>query len=283
LEVHDGDRWLFFDPVTGAEGLPDSVFIWWRGDAPLIDVRGASNPEVQISVWEEVASAMEIAQRRAESVHSRVTDFSLLGLPIQTRAVYAVILLVPIGAFIMVLLRNVVGIKTFGTFMPILIALAFRETRLIWGLLLFSLVLALGLVLRFYLEKLHLLMVPRLAAVLILVLLILAFISVLGHRLGVESGLSVALFPVVILTMAIERLSIVWEERGAGEALQEAGGSLAVASVAYLVMNVDLVEHLVFVFPELLLVVLAATVLLGRYTGYRMLELVRFRALVEES
>jgi hypothetical protein len=34
-----------------------------------------------------------------------------------------------------------------------------------------------------------------------------------------------------------------------------------------------------FVFPELLLVTLAATLLLGRYTGYRLTELARFRAL----
>jgi hypothetical protein len=41
---------------------------------------------------------------------------------------------------------------------------------------------------------------------------------------------------------------------------------------------VALVQHLAFVFPELLLVVLAAMLLLGRYTGYRLSELVRFRS-----
>jgi hypothetical protein len=35
----------------------------------------------------------------------------------------------------------------------------------------------------------------------------------------------------------------------------------------------------VFVFPELLLVLLAATLLLGRYYGYRLLELPRFKVL----
>jgi hypothetical protein len=38
-------------------------------------------------------------------------------------------------------------------------------------------------------------------------------------------------------------------------------------------------KHLFFVFPELLLCVLAVMLLLGRYSGYRLLELVRFRAL----
>jgi hypothetical protein len=83
--------------------------------------------------------------------------------------------------------------------------------------------------------------------------------------------------------MTIERMSIVWEERGASEALQEGVGSLVVAAVAYLVMGIAWLEHLIFVFPELLLVVVAATLLAGRYTGYRLLELRRFKAMVSST
>jgi hypothetical protein len=248
---------------------------------PLIDVKGAGNPEVEISTWRSSATALEIAENRADLEGSMLVEFSLLTLPIQTQAVYSVMLLVPIGAFIMVLLRNLVGVSTFGTFMPILVALAFRETRLFWGLALFVLVVALGLGLRFLLERLRLLLTPRLTAVLMLVVLILTSISILSHKLGLETGLSVALFPLVILTMVIERMSIVWEERGPAEALKGGAGTMAVAALGYLVMSIDLVEHLVFVFPELLLVVLGATLLVGRYSGYRLFELHRFRALGE--
>jgi hypothetical protein len=74
-------------------------------------------------------------------------------------------------------------------------------------------------------------------------------------------------------------MSVVWEERGATEAIQQGLGSLLVAILSYAVMDLELIRHLVFVFPELLLVVLAATILLGRYSGYRLLELYRFREL----
>ncbi len=281
LEVHDGRRWLYFDPESGKIGLPDDFFIWWRGDRPLIAVQGASNPEVQISVWASFAQALEIAERRVDLEGLRVVEFSMLGLPIQTQAVFSILLLVPIGAFFMVVLRNVIGIRTFGTFMPVLIALTFRETRLVGGIVLFAVVVGIGLAVRFYLERLRLLLVPRLAAVLITVVLILAAVSILSHKLELELGLSVALFPLVIMTMAIERMSIVWEERGGMEALREGTGTLVVAALAYLVMSLDHVQHLVVVFPELLLVVLAATLLLGRYSGYRLLELRRFRVLAE--
>lgn len=281
LEVWDGERWLAFHPRTGEQGLPERFFVWWRGERPLIDVTGAANPEVEVSVWQNVADALIVAERRGDLLRSPVVRYSLLDLPVQTQAVYTVMLLVPIGALIMVLLRNVVGVKTFGTFMPILVALAFRETRLLVGIALFVLVVALGLALRFYLERLRLLLVPRLAAVLILVVLLIAAISVVSHKLELEPGLSVALFPLVILAMAIERMSIVWEERGPAEAIQEGLGTLAVAALAYLVMFIEVVEHLVFVFPELLFLVLAATLLLGRYRGFRLLELVRFRELAK--
>ncbi len=47
-------------------------------------------------------------------------------------------------------------------------------------------------------------------------------------------------------------------------------------------MGVSWLEHMIFTFPELLLVILAVVVLLGRYTGYRLLELTRFKALTGE-
>ena len=61
--------------------------------------------------------------------------------------------MVPVGGFLLVILRNVIGISTFGTFMPVLIALAFRETQLLWGIIFFSVLVALGLTIRFYLDR----------------------------------------------------------------------------------------------------------------------------------
>jgi hypothetical protein len=187
--------------------------------------------------------------------------------------------MIPIGALVMVVLKNMIGIDAFGTFMPVLIALAFRETKLLWGVILFTMLVALGLSIRFLLERLRLLLVPRLSAVLIVVVGLMLLISLVSHRLGMETGLSVALFPMVIIAMTIERMSVVWEERGATDAMRAGIGSLVVAVTAYVFMGLAWLEHLVFTFPELLLVVLALVVLVGRYTGYRLLELSRFKAL----
>ncbi len=279
LEIHDGTRWLYFDPLTGKEGLPDNFLQWWTGDDPLFDIDGGTDVDIRFSVKSDFTSPVELAQRRSDERNSLVAKFSLFSLPIQTQAVYSVLLLIPLGALVVVLLRNVIGVQTFGTFMPVLIALAFRETQLLWGALWFVLLVSLGLMFRFYLERLRLLLVPRLSAVLIIVVILMLIMSIISHQLGFESGLSVALFPMVILAMTIERMSVVWEERGSHEAIQQGLGSLFVAAVCYGVMDLDTAKHLLFIFPELLLLVLAATLLVGRYTGYRLMELYRFREL----
>ena len=279
LEIHDGDTWRFFDPMSGEEGLPDRFLVWWRGNDPLVSVEGGSNVQVTFSVQENQLDAVAIAETQTVQQGASAIGFSLYSLPIQTQAVYSVLLMIPIGALIMVILRNMIGIDAFGTFMPVLIALAFRETKLFWGLVLFTMLVALGLSIRFLLERLRLLLVPRLSAVLIVVVILMLLISLVSHRLGMETGLSVALFPMVIIAMTIERMSVVWEERGAADAMRAGFGSLLVAVIAYAAMGWPWLEHLIFTFPELLLVVLALVVLAGRYTGYRLLELSRFKAL----
>lgn len=278
LEIHDGVRWRFFNPSNGDEYLPKDFLIWCRGDDALVRVDGGTNVEVNFAVQKNYIDSMEIAEVRARVRKSVFVDFSLASLPIQTQAVYAVLLMIPIGALVMVLMRNIIGIDAFGTFMPVLIALSFRETQLFWGVLLFSLLVALGLSIRFLLEKLRLLLVPRLSAVLIVVVLLMLVISIVSHKMGMESGLSVALFPMVIIAMTIERMSVVWEERGPADAIRGGTGSLIVAALAYMAMGMQWLEHIITSFPELLLIVLAIVLLLGRYTGYRLTELVRFKS-----
>jgi hypothetical protein len=281
LEVYEKESWKSYEPVTEMDNVPKDYLAWWRGREELVQAQGLKRLDASLSVVRSEEAALELAVEKGMIKKPFLLDFSLFGLPVQIQAVYRVILLVPIGVLFLVILRNVIGIRTFGTFMPVLIALSFRETQLLWGVFLFTTLVGVGLLIRIYLEHLKLLVVPRLAAILIVVIGLMAFLSVLTNRLGLERGLSVALFPIVILSMTIERMSIVWDELGAFESIKQGVGSIIAAVIAYLIMSIKYVEHLMFVFPELLLILLAATILLGRYSGYRLLELRRFKALTE--
>ena len=280
IELHNGREWVSIFPSEKRPVLPNNTLRWWNGRLPLAEVVGGSGLSHTVAVSRSYEYALDTALKQGRKLEQKLVEYSLFGLPLQTQSVYRSVLVIPVGIFLLVILRNVVGIKTFGTFMPVLIAISFRQTELLWGIVFFAIVVGVGLSVRFYMEQLKLLLVPRLAAVVIVVVLTLAALAIVSQKLGFERGLSIGLFPIIILAMTIERMSIVWEERGPLESLQQALGSLVVGAMCFMLMSLAIVEHLAFVFPELLLVLLAMILLLGRYSGYRLTELRRFRELV---
>jgi hypothetical protein len=276
LEVLIEDHWQPFTIAHDQPQLPRTYFAWWRGDAPLVRVEGGNLDRARISVTRVDQTMLHQALKLGKRQEAFVTGYSLYSLPATQREVFRVIMTIPAGVFLLVVLRNLVGLRGVGTFMPVLIALAFRETQLLWGIVLFSAVLSAGLLVRLYFEHLKLLLVSRLAAILMFVILLMAIITIVSSKLEFERALSVALFPLVILTMTIERISVVWDERGPAEAVKLAVMSLIIAAICYQFMSARSVQYIFFAFPELVLVLVALTLLIGRYTGYRFTELFRF-------
>jgi hypothetical protein len=283
IEVNNGQRWRGFNPETGEMGYPDSFYPWMKGLQDVVDSDGVRNLIVNFSASRTSLAQDELAQQVESTLATGLLNFTLYSLPLPAQEVYKVLLMVPLGALVIAFMRVVVGVPTFGTFTPILIALAFRETQLGWGITLFLLILLAGFLVRVALANLRLLLVPRLACMLIVVIGLMVVMSLLSTRMGFTQGLSIALFPMVILTMTIERMSIVWEERGSVETVKETLGSLLVAICGYYVMNNPLLMHLMFNFPELLLVVLAVCMLFGSYSGYRLSEVLRFKDLARSD
>ena len=96
-----------------------------------------------------------------------------------------------------------------------------------------------------------------------------------------SGGVQIALFPMIILAWTIERMSLIWEEEGKRSAITQVAGSLLVAVLAYLLMRISQVQYWAFYFPELLLILLAGILMIGRYTGYRISELIRFKTFAD--
>ena len=123
-------------------------------------------------------------------------------------------------------------------------------------------------------------MVPRLGFMLTLVVAFLVFtISILDYLRFTPSHQAV-LLPMVILTMTVERFYVASAEDGIPAAIKLMLGTILVSFCCYLTLSWRHVGMLVFRFPEVHLVTLAAFVYLGRYTGYRLTELWRFRDLL---
>ena len=282
VEVWDKQQknWQLFNLTTGEQGKPENVMIWNQQGNALLDVVGGRNSNISFSII-----AQDITPQRATQEKIKAEDllnFSIHSLPLEEQAMFKTIMLVPIGALIVVFLRIIVGLKTSGTFMPVLIAVAFVQTQLLTGIIGFLLIVGTGLIIRSYLSKLNLLLVARISAVIITVILIISIFTVVAFKIGLIEGLTITFFPMIILSWTIERMSILWEEEGAKEVFIQGGGSLLTSVLIYLAMTTPIVRHLTFNFIGVQFLILAAILILGNYTGYRLSELRRFKPLVED-
>ncbi|MGF1537046.1 MAG: UUP1 family membrane protein [Elainellaceae cyanobacterium] len=282
LEVQDGDSWVSYDPIARQFGPQERYLTWWYGAAQPVVTQGPGSVQLDVLVRPNTDSGLTQAVWQNRRQNNALINYSLLRLPLATQRVFQILVLIPIGALIVAALHQIVGLQTFGTFTPILISLAFRETGLAVGIPLFISIVILGLVIRAYLNQLQLLIVPRLASILTATVLIIGLVAIAMHELQITFGLSVSLFPIVILAMTIERAAVMWEEDGSQEVMVAGLGSLFVSILGYLCLVNDYVQHIAFAFPELLLVVLALTILVGRYNGYKLTEYLRFRAMQQQ-
>ena len=284
LEAHDGHKWRLYDIRTGKAGLPKNFIVFQHGGKSLLDVQGGVDSKIRFSVLKSVTSSFKLAGHRAQlNNFGKMFDYSIYSLPLLEQNTLKWLMVFPLGILVVVLMRNVIGIPTMGTFTPMLIAMSLVKTGFWPGLICFTIIIAIGLLLRAVLSKLNLLLVPRISAVVIFVILIMQFMTITGYRMNWEIASSAVFFPIIITAWIIERASITWEEDGAANATREIVYSMITAIATYFVISNEYIRHITFAFDEINLVILFTVMLLGTYTGYRLTELKRFSPLAKKS
>jgi len=277
VEVYANQAWHLFDPRSGVEGKPDNLLIWAQGTSSILDVLGGRNSTLTFSILMQEENALRSVLTQLENLGQ--DKFSIYRLPLEDQALLKGMFLIPIGALVIVFMRVLIGIRTSGTFMPVLLAVAFIQTELVPGLISFILIVGTGLFVRSYLSRINLLLVPRISATIIVVIGLTILFTLLSEQMGFEKIHNFAFFPLIIMSWTIERMSILWEEDGPKEVLIQGLGSLGAASLAYALMATPVIRHLSFNFLGLQPIMLALILLMGQYTGYRLTELRRFRFL----
>ncbi len=206
--------------------------------------------------------------------------FSLSPTPISTQALLAVI---PLAGILVVAFRNLIGLQTFGLFAPILLAMAFVRTGLPTGLLVFGIMIVAGLVVEVALRPLSLPRVARMAALVAVVSTAMVLLDQFLNNHATHPTVITAL-PIVVTAVIIEHFWSIWEQEGLRPALVTTGWTLAVALVAGIVMLAGPVQSLAVSAPYALGILGAAlSILIGRYRGLRVTEIVRFRPVAQRS
>jgi len=272
VEAWIGGHWVTFDPTNDhfAE-LPSRFLRLYYGDEVLFSHTADVNFDYAFVVSDTlVPSATARGWFPAINVWAL---FDRLGLSF---ALLRTVLMLPIGALVVVLFRNVIGVPTFGTFLPALVAAAAAQTGPFWGVVGVLVVVACVAVVRRAFARLELLHSPMLAILLAAVTTTMLATSLIAERLGIERLTYIALFPIAVLAITAERFYLSLTEKSLAVAAKELIGTLFVMLGCYVVMSSLALQVVVIGFPEILLVVIAADIYLGRWVGMRLSERIRF-------
>ena len=271
-------KWNFINLNDDTIGLEKHHLIFGFGSEYLLDVIGGEKSNFSFSVNKVIFNVNKLLYQDAKTL-SKFDNyyFSIYNLPSGEQNTFKRLCILPLAILMLVFMRNIVGLETMGTFTPILISMVFLETQLIPGIIIFLTVLILGLLVRAYFSKLDLLMVPRVSAVVIVVISLMMLVSTVSYKLMLFEGLKVTFFPLIIFSWIIERSSVVWEEEGALNTIRQIGASLATAIISYYIISNETISHLMYSFNELSLIILVLILMIGSYSGYRLSEIWRFK------
>lgn len=209
------------------------------------------------------------------------------GIPDNT---IALLLLLPIIATVVAFMRQVIGINTFGIYTPSIITLSFLIIGLKAGLLTLISAIIVGAISKLILKKVRMLFIPKIAIIISLVSLALLVVIITGIHLNFFNAefLSIAIFPMLILSTLVEKFVSGKGESNLSTTTMTMAETLIVAIIAFIIaggsvdlgfveFRFELIKSLMLNYPELVLLTVVFNILLGKWTGLRLLERVRFR------
>lgn len=276
------DHWLPMCPFYHHFGhTPRTYLTLGYGDVRLVHGRNVRNLSCAFHVERMPLGAVPAAD--ASPAQRWFTRMSLYSLPPAEQRLTQFLLLMPVAALVICVLRNVIGIASFGTFGPALVGLVFREQASLGGILVFVGLILVGWRCRRLLDRFHLLQVPRTALMLSLIIVLLIAVVAAATHFQVAITQYVSLFPIIILTGMVERFWTLEAEDGARSSFRTMIGTLFISTMVAVVVSIHWISESMFNYPEALGLVMAGQLLLGRYTGFRVSELYRFRDFVEPT
>lgn len=281
IEVLIEGRWVPFDPTNGYFArLPENYLRLYTGDHALFRHTKNINFDYRFTISPISQSPALFEFEDSEPVLNRFNAARLMQLTGLPEEMIGVFLMFPLAALVTIFLRSVVGIQTFGIFMPMLIAAACMSTGLWLGLATFSGIVAFAVMMLAYFNSFNILKIPRLAAVItICTVLFIGVLLWLGGRSSLQFGI-LALFPVVIISFLAERIHNMLDESDWKGMLTTGIGTVVTIIACYIVFSSVMLQGLFALMPELLLLVLAVQLSIGQWSGMRLQEYVRFRSIL---
>lgn len=202
------------------------------------------------------------------------------GVPLDT---VILILMLPIIATFIAFLRQVIGIKAFGIYTPLIITFAFLATNGIkYGIVIFLTVTFIGMLMRFVLKPFRLLYLPRVAIMLSAVAIFILAMLALGGAMKRTGLASVSIFPILIMITIVEKFVAVQIEKGNKTAIFLTFETLVISVVGYYIAGWESLRAILVSSPWLVLLTIPINIFLGKWTGMRISEYFRFKEIIKK-
>ncbi len=140
-----------------------------------------------------------------------------------------------------------------------------------------------GALVRTLLDRFNLLHIPRIAIVLTFSTLIILLTLALGTYLGITAIASIAVFPMLIMTTLAEKFVSALGGKGFYAAFLLMLETTIVSLICYWVVEWHYLQNLILGHPEIILLLIIFNYGLGRWTGLRLMEYVRFREVMKHA
>lgn len=205
----------------------------------------------------------------------------LLSRGLESNSIY-LILIIPFLTFVAVFARQFIELSTFGIYTPVIISASFFILGLWFGLLAFLFAVLTGYLVRMILNKFDLLYLPKVALNLSFISLSFLIVLGIGVYFGVNFSLSLAIFPILVMSTLSEKFMATQSEEGFRGALYGVLGTLVVIIISYFIITWSWFHNLLMSWPELIILPLILVLLMGKFTDLRLSEYLRFRSLFSE-
>ena len=205
------------------------------------------------------------------------------GVPANT---LVLILLLPLIAAVIAATRQLVGLRGFGIFLPASLSVVFVATGPIVGIILFLIIVFVSTVTRMVLRKLKIKLqyLPRMALILWAVSIGVMAVLFLTPVIRYSGLTNVSIFAVLILALLTEDFIRIQLGKSVNTAVRLTYETIILSIISYLFLTYKPIQAYALLHPEsYLLIVLLIDVVLGRYTGLRVMELWRFRKLISNK
>jgi len=269
VEVLINDTWVPFDPLNGHfASLPANYLKIYTGDHFLITRSTGINFDYEYQIREKRDNTYD---------QMAIIDlWQMVDAGLVNKRMLTILVLLPLGALLIGILKSVVGFKTIGVFLPVLISISLTQTGVASGLVLFTSIVFVVALMSYplsYWGVQHTAKLTVLMTIVVLVVLILMYWLAQSHMLEASAPL---FFPLIMLTIVAEKVARIIEEDSMKQALDVYAQTLLAALIIFLVLSSQAIQSFLITFPESILVIAGVNLLLGKWIGMRLLEFKRF-------